>query len=1075
MSNQPLPDQAARDFIVSNLDVNLLVEAGAGSGKTESLAQRMVAGIASGRCRVGEMAAVTFTRKAAAELRGRFQAALEKRLGDEGDEDAKARISKALSDLETLFAGTIHSFCARLLRERPVEAGLAPGFTEADEVDDAELRKKAWRDFLARERAHDSALLRELSDAGVKTADLDDAFGKVCSFEEVAFPPGDAQIPDTAAAWKALGRFMRQLEKPVPDPIPDDTTCKVQERWRDCQARLRVVQRDKPGDLAELLRRWEPEFKIVQKYWSDDPQQKKKIAAEVEQAIRDFQASTVGPFLAAWRQYVYRLAMTLLVEARGFARAARYRALQLNYGDLLQGAAKLLREHPGVRRVLQRKYRWLYVDEFQDTDPIQAEVVLWLASDEATPSTATDPFSVRLRPGSLFIVGDPKQSIYRFRRADIEIYNRVRGTIENNGGTVLSLVASWRAVSALCEWVSDAFRNVFPPAPTAHQPKFQDLRPVSPKLGGGVRVLTHPETLKSVEVIAADAAAIARHIRSECDAGRRQPGDFLILTSKKKRIRPYAAALEALQVPLEVSGAGAFGDSAEVAAIASLLHALGDPDDAVGVVSVLRGLLFGVSDQELFAHKQLGGWFTLRRQPAKDEDGEPGNPRVNSALRSLSEMASLTRALPAPAAVERILESTGFMALAAARTPGGAEAGDLMHAVDRVREVMEGGGTLADAAEVLAENIDAGDVESWPLEPGRTDVVRVMNLHKAKGLEAPVVFLADPCGGYESQADIRIDRTHSGAVGYLQIVRKQEDRKGADAVIGEPAGWPAHQAVEQPFLDAEVERLRYVAATRARDVLVISRWAKHGRNQPWAAFDPFLVNAAELAVPAAAAAADAPKVDLSERTRVRLAAARDAKLETAKTASFSIASVTGAIHRDIVPREDDPARLLRGSATGAPFGDLVHKLLEFAMRHRAGRVEVERFANWITFQDAELRPAVPDALAAVERVMASEVWRLAQQAAECDVEVPFTLVTKGADLAPALLAGVIDLAFRDEGGWCVVDYKTDQLPEGGAAELLVRHAAQLESYRKAWTELSGESTVRVGVHAVRTGETVWMD
>ena len=172
-------------------------------------------------------------------------------------------------------------------------------------------------------------------------------------------------------------------------------------------------------------------------------------------------------------------------------------------------------------------------------------------------------------------------------------------------------------------------------------------------------------------------------------------------------------------------------------------------------------------------------------------------------------------------------------------------------------------------------------------------------------------------------------------------------------------------------------------------------------------------------------------------------------------------------------REDDPARVLRGAAGGAEFGDLVHKLLEYAMRRRTALADVERFANWLTFQDVELKRAVPEAVAAVARVMASDVWRQAQASADCDVEIPFTLVTKAADGTPSLLAGVIDLAYRSADGWYVVDYKTDQLSGRGAAELLERYAGQLESYRRAWSEFTGEPTVRVGLHAVRAGETVW--
>jgi len=1072
MSKRPLPDQAARDFIRTRLDVNVLVEAGAGTGKTESLAQRMVAGIVSGYD-VSQMAAVTFTRKAAAELRGRFQVVLEKQLTEESDEQTKARIRQALAGLETLFAGTIHSFCARLMRERPVEAGLAPGFTEIEEADDKRTRKQAWRDYLARERARDNPWLQELQDADVSPSDLDNAFGKVCTFEEVEFPAGDARKPEAAKVWKDYERFLRKLQGWLTGPIPEGTTCQVQDRLREGIWRLRVARRDHPGDLVALLGKWESMPTLVQYQWSDDDAEKKRIDREVNACILAFQAATVEPFLAAWRQYIYRLAMTLLVDARAFARDARFTALTLNYGDLLQGAARLLRTHPEVRRALQGKYRWLYVDEFQDTDPIQAEVMLWLASEEATPDTAADPFAVRLRPGALFIVGDPKQSIFRFRRADIEVYNRVRQVVEANGGSVVSLLASWRSVSAVCDWATTAFNGVFPAASTPHQAAFQALTPVEPKPGGGVRVLDHPGTIKNADVITADAEAIADYITATCGSGDNKPGDFLVLIWKKKRLAYYAAALEARQIPIEVSGGGTLGESKEVRALTALLHAVGDPDDAVRVVAVLRGLFFGISDEELYQHKLNGGWFTVDRKPRSDDDEERGHARVRAALRSLAEMTELTRTLPAPAAVERILESTGFLAMAAASTPGAAEAGDLMQVVDRVRAATEEGGTLADAVSALEEDIDAGDVESWPLEPGRTDVVRVMNLHKAKGLEAKVVFLADPCGGFDSEADMRIDRQEGRATGHLQIVWKPEDNKGATKLIGEPVGWPTYQAAEQPFLDAEADRLRYVAATRARDLLVISRLMKEGKKKPWTAFDPFLSGIPALEMPKKPKASAPTKGDLTETTRKRLAAERDARLEASQVSSYSVASVTGLTHRNIVVREDDPARILRGAAAGSEFGDLVHKLLEYAMRRRAGLPDVERFANWLTFRDDELRTAVPEAVAAVGRVMASDVWQQAQAAADCDVEIPFTLVTKAADGTPALLAGVIDLAYRSAEGWCVVDYKTDQLSERGATELLERYAGQLESYRRAWTELSGDSGVRVAVHAVRSGETLW--
>jgi ATP-dependent helicase/nuclease subunit A len=1064
------PDQAERELIKTALTLNLLVEAGAGSGKTESLAQRMVAGVVAGYD-VSRMAAVTFTRKAAAELRGRFQLALEKRLEEEQDPNARACITNALSRLESFFAGTIHAFCARLLRERPVEAGLAPGFTELEEADDVEMRKQAWRDFLARERGKGSPLLRALSDADVRPQDLDSAFGVICTFEEVDFPPGEGKLPGTAKRWKELSEFLNALNSLLTGPIPDDTTCKVQQRLRDDVPRLPFARRHRPGDLVELLRHWEAELSIVQIRWADDKDEKKRLKEVTDKLISDFKEKTVGPFLAAWRQYIYHLAISLLVDAREFAREARFRSLQLNYNDLLQGAARLLREHPDVRLALQKKYAWLYVDEFQDTDPVQAEVMLWLASEPATPATATDPFSIRLRPGSLFIVGDPKQSIYRFRRADIEVYNRVREVIEREGGRVVPLVASWRSVSAICSWVSTAFERVFPAAPTEHQARYEALKPVEARPGGGVMRLTHPAALEKDRVVTADAAAIARYIRAECDAGRRKPGEFLILTAKKKHLGSYAAELEKLGVPVDVTGAGAFGDSAEVGALATLLRALGDPDDAVSVVGVLRSLLFGISDDELFQHRQAGGWFA----PRLPEDGStpPGHPRVLAALFALADMVEMVRTLPAPAAVERILESSGLLAQAAARSPGGAEAGDLFHAVDCVRRTFESGGTLADAADGLNDDVESADVESWPLEPGRTDVVRVMNLHKAKGLEASVVFLADPCGGYTSTAEVRIDRGAGRAIGHLQLVRKEEDETRRRTLIAEPKDWASSAAVEQPFLDAEAARLRYVAATRPKELLVISRWAKSGGKQPWQPFDEVLDDAGELGVPPTVSPPSSRKADLSEKARVRLARWRDGRLVEAMTGSYAVESVTGSTHQEIPAGEQ--AGLGTGPATGAAFGELVHRLLEFAMRHGADAAAIERYAAWQAFGNDELRTAVPEALEAVQRVTDSDMWKEAIASEARDVEAPFTLVTKGADGIPTLLAGVIDLAYRVKGGWHIVDYKTDQLGDRPAASLFERYRAQVDAYRRAWGEMTGEQVVRAGIHAVRTGETVWKD
>src|SRR5688500_10085177 len=187
-------DAESRRRIREDLLTNILVEAGAGSGKTQMLAERMAAGVAEGVYQIEHMAAVTFTRKAASELRGRFHLALEARLvfarKTNAPEEEVRRLQAVLSNLERFFAGTIHSFCARLLRERPVESGVSPGFTELDEVQDLELRQRAWREFITNARAAGDPDMMALLVADIRPKDLDSGFATICENEDVEFQAG---------------------------------------------------------------------------------------------------------------------------------------------------------------------------------------------------------------------------------------------------------------------------------------------------------------------------------------------------------------------------------------------------------------------------------------------------------------------------------------------------------------------------------------------------------------------------------------------------------------------------------------------------------------------------------------------------------------------------------------------------------------------------------------------------------------------------------------------------------------------------------------------------------------------
>jgi ATP-dependent helicase/nuclease subunit A len=953
---------------------------------------------------------------------------------------------------------------------------VSPGFTELDEIQDLELRRRAWRDFITSTRAAGDPDMTALLAADIRPKDLDSAFATVCVNDDVEFPSGEVECPDPKPAREALEQFWQRLQGHLPTAIEAGTTCVIQKASRQFRAQMRVsrYRLDRPSVIASLLDTWDCESKIIQKWWADSAPEKKRLRDLIQGLHEDFHSAVVEPYLAQWRQYVYRLSVGLLTRARESAAVERRRLNSLNYGDLLNLTARVLRENEQVRSALQQKFHYLLVDEFQDTDPVQAEIVFWLAEDRRAGPLEKDEGppdwrKVPLRPGALFVVGDPKQSIYRFRRADIDIYNIVRQRFSDPVvGRVVPLTLNFRSVAPLCEWANQVFQSRFPPEATAHAPRFAALDSnENAGRSGGVFTLTH--NLDRAELQDRDAEQIAAYIRSEVDAGRHRYSDFLILTRKKRdRIAPYARALERLNVPIEVSGVGAFGESAEVAALTVLLRALSDPQDALSLIAVLRGPMFGVSDPELFAFKQAGGWFSVFYEP--EDLVSPTIPaRPNGAIGALRRYYRWTRIVPAAAALERILEETGYLAFAAT-APGGVDAGDILHAIDRVRQIVEQGGSLTDAADALeADGEASNEVESLALEPGRTDVVRVMNLHKAKGLEAKVVFLADPAGGLTPRVDVHIERTELKARGWFKIVRKAEG-SFAGKLIGAHAEWPAHELAELPYVQAEEDRLLYVAATRARHMLVVGRTTANMRAPAWGILNNFLTQATELAVPATVSVSNVIPLDCAAAAQAVASDARVAAHAIASEPSWAVTSVTAEarhiarITRSVDASPDDPSSVVATDTAahradaGQAWGTLIHGLLEHAMRHKnATYADLYRLATWLSVDDLQLRPVLDRAVNTVLDVSRAEFWRHAAQA-ERSVETPFAYDAGRRQI----VSGVVDLMFRDATNWRIVDYKTDVRK----TELASAYAEQLKMYERSLASV-GIGDVTSEIHSVR--------
>ncbi|MGH8639433.1 MAG: 3'-5' exonuclease, partial [Burkholderiales bacterium] len=337
---------------------------------------------------------------------------------------------------------------------------------------------------------------------------------------------------------------------------------------------------------------------------------------------------------------------------------------------------------------------------------------------------------------------------------------------------------------------------------------------------------------------------------------------------------------------------------------------------------------------------------------------------------------------------------------------------------------------------------------------GRSDVVRIMNLHKAKGLEADVVFLADPCGGFDPRVDVHIARTGDEPEGWFQVVRKSEGSY-ASTVLGEHKDWAEHQETEKPFLDAEQDRLLYVAATRARKMLVVSRWiGKQWRGAAWQPLGGFLDSAKELSVPGTVAAGAKSVLDYAAATQAEATGARMDAHGRVKQPSWSITSATAeANHIAKVSRHaegapDDPTNVVSTNTpthradAGMAWGTLIHGLLEHAMRFPQSTVsDLRRLAMWLTVEEPQLRVVIDEAIETVQRVAQADFWREAQ-AGEHSEETPFAVVD-----GRALTNGVIDLLFESAGQWRVRDYKTDTALDGAD------YKRQLETYRDALRKL----------------------
>jgi len=1142
MTERVIADADQRTIIETALDVNLLVEAAAGTGKTTALVGRIVAALASGHAELDRIVAVTFTEAAAGELKLRLRTAIEKaRLDKRRPAAERERLRTALPKLEEARVSTIHGFCSDLLREHPVEAGVDPFFEVAAEDTAAVLFERAFdRWFEAQLEAPGPAVRRILRrrrrefgrapDEGPRGA-LRRAAWQLIEHRDFPMPWRLAAAFDRDHTIDELLAELTSLAEWAPRANPRDffgkSLAEIAKAVEEVQRAERVRARDYEG-----LEAWMTEV-VRGRHWSwkgfntsDDPE----FPQQELRGRRDALHARLKRFNEdAGADLAPRLRNELWPVVEGY-RSAKEQVGCLDFTDLLICTRNLLRDNADVRAQLQRQFTHFFVDEFQDTDPLQVEILLLLAADD--PNVA-DWQVARARPGKLFLVGDPKQSIYRFRRADVQLYREVQRRLIEQGARPVHLSVSFRSVPEIQEAVNAAFEPRFMAsegayvklAPyregTATQPAVIALPVPAPHSDFG-KVVNYRIDESLPDVIAAWIDWLVRE-SGWTVAERERPGErvkveprHVCLLFRNLRnfgvdaTRPYVEALEAHELPHLLVGGGAFYTREEVETLSAALLAIERPDDELSMFATLRGPLFALSDAGLLLwREQVGSLHPFRQAP---ETLSPPLAEVAEALSVLKGLHRRRNWQPVGDTITQLIEATRAHASFAIWPTGMQALANIGRFADLARRAeRQGLISFRSFVEHLERQREHGEVAEAPLLEEGVQGVRMMSAHKAKGLEFPIVILAD----------LTTTEVHDNPSRWSDPARRLCVQRLANCT---PPELREHAVEETQCERDEAVRLLYVAATRARDVLVVPVVGDE-RPQGWlSALTPAIYPPSVRARrPEANQAAGTPVFGndtvserpekaritascvmpgvhvpeagahrviwwdprplklglrpslglaqekiLTEDTEGRAAAAR-AHFESWR-ASRAQTIERGSAPSRIIETATERARspeAIQGSDEitivdvrwqgvrpgGRRFGTLVHAVLatvDLAGGRESVADHAEIHARLLGAPDEERDGAVEVVVAALAQPL---LRRAAAASSEhrCRREAP--IVTRLED--GTLIECVADLAFSEANQWVVVDFKTDG--ELGAQEQ--RYRRQVALYVKGISEATSAQTV----------------
>ncbi len=1130
---QTVPDAAQRRLAETTIDRNVVVVAGAGTGKTTLLVNRLIHLIMREPqpVEVTRLVALTFTNKAATEmklrLRHRLSGLLEAEVSEAGDPGAvtaaelreryglstaqiATRADAALRGLEKAQIGTLHSFAAHLLRLHPLESGVDPAFrTDDDESRFREHFAAQWDLWVDRELAlngpQEARWRRLLAVRGLE------------SLREMAYALRSELIP--------LDELRRQAEGGPPAPALRDWLAAKRDRAAALLASRKQAKRLKADTMLEAAHEV---FVLLAERGSEGLSD--LAAGQRQELDRD-----VGRKTAGWSEADFAEAARLIQTAQAalavegtltrdllallgpFAADVRKSFLSqgwVSFDGLLARARALLHGHPGIRERLKHEYQAILVDEFQDTDPVQYEIILYLA--ERAGRQGRDWRTIDLEPGKLFIVGDPKQSIYAFRRADIEAFERVVEKVAASGGITYALSTNFRSDERVLEVVNPLFDRLLvrqDHVQPANVPLI--VRPNRPHRAGQpgveVRVVKTEEEdeVTSSSATRHEAEQLARWIKDEllaretlADAsGGRQglrPGHIALLFRKLTQAQEYLDALRRHEIAYVTDGEKHFYRRQEVIDLVNVLRAVENPHDAIALAGLLRSPLGGVTDRELVDLRARGAFDYRQAARLSDWTG----PHAEAVRLLYARLAGLHRVAPSvslPEAMDRLFETFPVLELAAASLHGEQAVANLL----KVRQMaVELAGrphlTWSAFVDLMITRLDEQPVEAESaLAEESLEAVRVLTIHKAKGLEFPVVILPG---------------AHHGIGRGRELPPVSQD--WASGVFG--INWADHSSLgavlvnEKARLREEAERRRlfYVGMTRAKERLILSGgWPSRPSKGTFLDLlreaatgeigetDVPTLHIGPVAVAQVVLTGDERAPRRRRQAPHKLQASgdwaavagkwtqRDRAWEAWRAAPIHL-TPTGLAKSGERGSKESSARAGSDAARSRLVGTLAHRLLQhwdFAqppdrLQERIGAAcRIEPLSG--SSEDmADIEAEVRELFATFT---ASGPYRDLCRAEILGREVPFVMPWPVPDTDQSspvtrhcLMEGVIDVIFRLDGHIRLADYKTDRVQDSELSGRAATYAGQAGIYREAVLRCLGLDMVGVDLIFLRNGTAV---